>query len=145
MPRALTIGNGSMLINFDEHYRIRDLFYPNVGADNHLSARPSRIGVWVADQFSWLGDSDWQITPGYQDYSLVSCAKAVHPYLNIAIQFTDCLDFVRDLLLRKLEVTNTADTPREVRIYFHYEWELWGSRHWRHGVLSSTYTVAHCL
>lgn len=126
MPRALTIGNGSMLINFDEHYRIRDLFYPNVGADNHLSARPSRIGVWVADQFSWLGDADWQITPGYQDYSLVSCAKAVHPYLNIAIQFTDCLDFVRDLLLRKLEVTNAADHAREVRIYFHYEWELWG-------------------
>ncbi len=127
MPRTLTIGNGRMLINFDEHYRIRDLYYPNVGADNHLSARPSRVGVWAADQFSWLGDSEWEVTPGYQEYSLVTRAQAVHPYLNIDIQFTDCLDFVRDLLLRKLVVKNTADHAREIRIYFHYEWELWGA------------------
>jgi GH15 family glucan-1,4-alpha-glucosidase len=126
VPRALTIGNGRMLINFDEHYRIRDLYYPNVGADNHLSARPSRVGIWVDDQFSWLGDADWEIFPAYQDYSLVTRTKATHPHLGIEIQFTDCLDFVRDLLIRKLHVTNTAAVTREIRIYFHYEWDLWG-------------------
>ncbi len=138
MPRALTIGNGSMLVNFDERYRIRDLYYPNVGADNHLAARPSRVGVWVDDQFSWFGDSGWEITPGYQAYSLVAQAKAVHPHLGIEIAFTDCLDFVRNFLLRQLRVTNTAsattstsatksaDPAREIRLYFQYEWELWG-------------------
>ena len=88
---------------------------------------PSRVGVWVADQFAWLGDTEWEVTPGYQDFSLVTRAQAAHPYLNIDIQFTDCLDFVRDLLLRKLVVKNTADHAREIRIYFHYEWELWGA------------------
>ena len=126
MPRALTIGNGSMLINFDEHYRIRDLYFPNVGADNHLSARPSRVGVWVADQFSWLGDTGWELTPAFQECSLVTRARAFHPQLNVEIQFTDCLDFVRNLLIRKLHVENTGDIAREIRLYFHYEWELWG-------------------
>ena len=126
MPRALTIGNGSMLINFDEHYRIRDLYFPNVGADNHLSARPSRIGVWIADQFSWLGDPNWELTPAFQDCSLVTRARAFHPQLNVEIQFTDCLDFVRNMLIRKLHVKNTGDVAREIRLYFHYEWELWG-------------------
>lgn len=126
MPRALTIGNGSMLINFDEHYRIRDLYFPNVGADNHLSTRPSRVGVWVADQFSWLGDSGWELTPAFQDCSLVTRARAFNPQLNVEIHFTDCLDFVRNLLIRKLHVKNTGDQEREIRLYFHYEWELWG-------------------
>ncbi len=126
MPRALTIGNGSMLVNFDEHYRIRDLYFPNVGADNHLSARPSRVGVWVADQFSWLGDTGWELAPAFQECSLVTRARAFHPQLNVEIQFTDCLDFVRNLLIRKLHVNNTGDIAREIRLYFHYEWELWG-------------------
>lgn len=126
MPRALTIGNGSMLVNFDEHYRIRDLYFPNVGADNHLSARPSRVGVWVADQFSWLGDTGWELAPAFQECSLVTRARAFHPQLNVEIQFTDCLDFVRNLLIRKLHVKNTGDIAREIRLYFHYEWELWG-------------------
>ncbi len=35
MPRDIPIGNGSLLVNFDQHYQLRDLYWPHVGQENH--------------------------------------------------------------------------------------------------------------
>ena len=49
VPRHLTIGNGSMLVNFDARLNMRDLYYPYVGLWNHIRATgmPSACG-WTA-------------------------------------------------------------------------------------------------
>ena len=39
MPRDLPIGNGSLMINFDHEYNIRDVYYPHVGQDNQTVDR----------------------------------------------------------------------------------------------------------
>jgi hypothetical protein len=31
MPRDLPVGNGNLLVAFDDHYQIRDLYWPHVG------------------------------------------------------------------------------------------------------------------
>ena len=49
MPRHLTTGNGDLLINFDAQYRLRDLYYPHVGGENHLVGHFSRLGVWIGN------------------------------------------------------------------------------------------------
>ena len=48
MPRDLPIGNGTLLVNFDDQYHLRDLYYPYVGSENHTLGYPCRFGVWVA-------------------------------------------------------------------------------------------------
>ena len=44
MPRDLPIGNGHFLINFDADHRIRDIYYPYVGKENHAGGFPFRFG-----------------------------------------------------------------------------------------------------
>lgn len=34
MPRNIPVGNGDMLVAFDDLYRIRDLYWPHVGQPN---------------------------------------------------------------------------------------------------------------
>jgi len=31
LPRALVLGNGRLLVNFDDKLNMRDLYYPRVG------------------------------------------------------------------------------------------------------------------
>ena len=38
MPRDLPIGNGTMLVAFDSHYRLSDFYYPRVGMENQVGA-----------------------------------------------------------------------------------------------------------
>ena len=46
MPRDIPVGNGQMLVTFDQHYQIRDIYYPHVGQENHTGGSPCRFGVW---------------------------------------------------------------------------------------------------
>jgi hypothetical protein len=35
MPLDLPLGNGNLLVAFDDSYQIRDLYWPHVGQENH--------------------------------------------------------------------------------------------------------------
>jgi GH15 family glucan-1,4-alpha-glucosidase len=37
MPRDLPLSNGSLLVAFDLEYRIRDVYSPHVGMENHAA------------------------------------------------------------------------------------------------------------
>ena len=54
MPRDIPVGNGSLLVNFDQTYQLRDLYWPHVGQENHSPGHPFRFGVWVDGQFRWI-------------------------------------------------------------------------------------------
>jgi hypothetical protein len=67
MPRDLPIGNGHLLINFDADFRIRDIYYPFVGKENHAGGHPFRFGVMVDKDFRWVGRAEgWQIELAYE-------------------------------------------------------------------------------
>ena len=72
MPRDLAISNGRLLVMFDREYRIRDLYFPHVGKENHGNGHPFRFGVWVDDQFSWMGAAEWTPVMRYADSSMVT-------------------------------------------------------------------------
>jgi len=63
MPRDIPVSNGKLLVCFDSAYRIRDLYFPHVGQENHLSGNESLFGIWVNEQFSWIHD-DWKKNSG---------------------------------------------------------------------------------
>jgi GH15 family glucan-1,4-alpha-glucosidase len=37
MPRDIPVGNGRLLVCFDQNYCIRDLYFPHVGQENHVN------------------------------------------------------------------------------------------------------------
>ena len=63
MPRDLPIGNGHLLFNFDSEYRIRDVYYPFVGKENHAGGHVFRFGVMCNQKFRWVGKKEgWDIS-----------------------------------------------------------------------------------
>src|SRR5579884_4264901 len=60
MPRDLPVGNGSLLLNFDKSYNLRDIYWPHVGQELQTAGDISHTGVWVEGQFAWLDAPEWQ-------------------------------------------------------------------------------------
>ena len=77
MPRETIIGNGRLAIAFDGESRIRDLYYPQIGLENHVGGHIFRNGVWVDGKFSWV-DNSWDIKMEYMPETLVSRTRASH-------------------------------------------------------------------
>ncbi|HVB63788.1 MAG TPA: glycoside hydrolase family 15 protein [Nitrolancea sp.] len=126
MPRDLPIGNGSLLIAFDQSYQIRDLYWPHVGLENHALGHLSRLGVWVDGQFRWLSDPGWEFDLYYQQETLVTQVRLAHPDLALTLEFADAVDFHENLLIRRCTVTNQLSRDREVRLFFHHDLHIMG-------------------
>ena len=125
MPRDLPLANGHLLVNFDANYDLRDIYWPHVGERNQTQGHVSRTGVWVDGAFAWLSDPAWQRARHYEADTLVTSVTLTHPSLQITLEFSDTVDFDRDLFMRKVRATNGADHQREVRLFFHHDWHLW--------------------
>ncbi len=125
MPRDLPLGNGSLLINFDKGYNVRDIYWPYVGQELHTDGDISHTGVWVSGQFAWLDAAEWQRELRYDQETLVTHVTLTHPGLQLQLLFNDTVDFYRAIFLRHVTVINQADRTREVRLFFHYDWHIW--------------------
>ena len=126
MPSDLSLGNGNLLINFDQDYNLKDIYYPYVGKANQSRHRISRTGIMVDGQFSWLSDPDWSKDMDYVHDSLTTNVRATNGPLELQLTFNDTVDFHRDILLRRVEVLNLSQRPRNVRLFFHYDFLFWG-------------------
>ena len=124
MPRDLPLGNGSLLLNFDKSYNLRDIYWPHVGQELHTAGDISHTGVWVEGQFAWLDAPEWQREMLYAEETLVTHVTLSHAGLQLRLVFHDCVDFARPIFLRQIEVSNQADHPREIRLFFHYDWHI---------------------
>jgi hypothetical protein len=71
MPRDIPVGNGRLLVCFDQNYCIRDLYYPHVGQENHVGGHLFRLGFWVDQQFSW-GGPEWKRDLRYLPNTLIT-------------------------------------------------------------------------
>lgn len=127
MPRDLPVGNGSLLVNVDHTGQIRDIFWPYVGQENHTNGRVCRLGVWVDNRFSWLGDNGWQRTLRYGKDSLVTDSVLENTALKIRLLLRDGVDFHENLFIRQVTVENNDSREREVRLFFCYDLSLSGT------------------
>ena len=66
MPRDLVIGNGSLQVMFDAAYRLRDVYFPNLGKENHTVGHPCRFGVFADGRLSWTDSPEWERRLGYE-------------------------------------------------------------------------------
>lgn len=127
MPRDLPIGNGSLLINFDQDYNIRDVYYPHVGQDNQTVGDVSFFGVWCDEAFAWIGNPSWRKTLEYEPDTLVTRVVATSDALGLELVISDTVDFDRPLFIRRVELRNLKPARRKVRLYLHFDPHLWGN------------------
>ena len=128
MPRDIPVGNGSLLVNYDQTYQLRDLYWPHVGQENHTDGHPFRFGVWVDGQFRWLDDAGWQRDLRYAPETLLSHVTLRHPPLGLRLICHDLVDFHEDLYLRQVIVHNETGSMRQVRLFFNHDLHIGGYR-----------------
>jgi len=130
MSRSLVLGNGSMLVCYDHDARIRDVYYPYVGLENHIaSMNANEVGVWVDGVFSWISADTWELHIDYNQDTLVSNIEALQRELGIRIVFEDFVYNEENVLLRQVHVENRVNQPRTIRLFFNQQFTLGGTSH----------------
>src|SRR5207302_3399039 len=127
MPRALTLGNGDLLINFDARYNLVDIYWPYVGRENQTDGHICRMGVWADGRFAWIEDESWQRSIAYRRDTLVSHVELANQTLGLRLRCSDGVDFHDPLLIREVEIEDLSGRPREVRIFWHHDLRLFGN------------------
>lgn len=128
MPKNIILGNGSTLVGIDKNAELRDLYYPFVGLENHVGGRfRHRVGVYVDGLLSWIGDGQWDIITLTGDETMSGESKATNAEIGIEIGFQDVLYNEKNIFFREVVVKNLWDKKREIKLYFHHEFEIYES------------------
>lgn len=127
MPRNIPVGNGEMLVTFDDLYRIRDIYYPRVGMPNHTDGHVQRFGIWADGRFAWIEDGGWKRELRYKPDTMVSEVTLRHEELGIELLCNDAVDYHSPVYFRRIVVTDLTGRPRDVRVFFHHDISVNGS------------------
>jgi len=123
--RDIPVGNGTMLVCFDNQYHIRDLYFPHVGQENHTGGSLSRFGVWADGQFSWVSSDQWSRSFKYLHETLVTDVVLANNSLGIEITCNDTVASHENIFLRHIRVPNLWETSRFVKVFLHHDLRIY--------------------
>jgi oligosaccharide amylase len=126
--RDIPVGNGSLLVTFDELYRIRDIYFPHVGKENHTDGYPFRLGVGAGADFFWVDDAAWQRELRYLPETLVTEVKLKNETLGLEIVSNDTVISHRNIFLRRMRVKDLSGSAREVSIFLHQDFRIFENK-----------------
>ncbi|PIP67811.1 MAG: glycoside hydrolase family 15 [Candidatus Omnitrophica bacterium CG22_combo_CG10-13_8_21_14_all_43_16] len=126
MPRDIPVGNGNMLIAFDNNYILREFYFPRVGQENHTKGEPFRFGVWVNGKFKWISEG-WEKSLDYLDDTLVTNVTLINNELKVKITAHDLVDFHENIYVKKLTVENLSSELQEVRLFLCHDFHIYGN------------------
>jgi GH15 family glucan-1,4-alpha-glucosidase len=120
------VGNGVVLVNFDEQYYLRDIYFPHVGKENHTVGHLCRFGIFIDGQFSWVGD-DWERELKYIPETLVTDVTLTNNRLGIKLVIHDAVDFYLWVFLKEVIVYDLSGRDRQVKLFFAYDFHISGN------------------
>ncbi len=123
--RDIPVGNGSLLVTFDDKYQIRDVYYPHIGQENHTEGYPFRFGVWLDGLFSWTFSDIWRRELRYLPETLVTDVKLTCDSLGLQIVCSDTVASHENIFLRRVSVSNLRDEAREARVFLHQDFRIY--------------------
>ena len=126
--RDIPVGNGRLLVNFDDKYQIRDIYFPHVGQENHSEGFPFRFGLWVDGEFSWISSDDWEKKLCYLPQTLVTDVTLSNEKLGIKIVSNDTVASHDNIFLRKVRVRNLRDASRQIRVFLHHDFRIYENK-----------------
>jgi len=132
MARALTLGNGSILVGIDHEGQVRDFYYPYVGLENHIGGNfVHRVGVYAsnpasggAGKLAWLSDPSWTVSVGSREESLSSVITAENRDLGVSLVASDVVYNEKNIFFRKITVKNLQGVNRSLKIFFSHQFEI---------------------
>lgn len=132
MSRAVTIGNGSLLVGLDYRGQVRDLYFPHVGEANHVSGASGnfvhRIGVFTDGVLSWLDSEDWTVTIGASEQTSIGTMTATNEKLQVVLESEDAVHNEENVFLRNFRITNTGSEKREIKLFLSQQFRISESR-----------------
>lgn len=126
--RDIPVGNGNLLVNFDDKYQIRDIYFPHVGQENHTEGFPFRFGVWVDGAFSWVFADEWTRSLRYLSETLVTDVTLRNESLALEMVCSDTVASHENIFLRRIRLANLAEKKREVRIFLHHDFRIYENK-----------------
>lgn len=126
--RDLPVGNSRLLVNFDDKYQIRDIYFPHVGQENHTEGHPFRFGVWADGEFSWLFSDEWTRSLRYLPETLVTDVVLRNADLGIEINCSDTVASHDDIFLRRVRVKDLRGSQREARVFLHHDFRIYENK-----------------
>ncbi|BBL47532.1 glycoside hydrolase family 15 protein [Metallosphaera sedula] len=122
--RLASIGNGKMLVNFDDHGRIIDLYYPYIGMENQTSGIPIRVALW--DGKNVYLDESWKTEVSYEDgTNLVEVKWTLdNPGLEItSYNFVDVNEAVMNSIIKVL----SRDVEGKLKLFFVHDLNIYSN------------------
>lgn len=123
--RDLPVGNGSLLVNFDENYQIRDIYFPHVGQENHTEGFPCRFGVWADGDFSWVSSDEWTRELTYLPETLVTQVSLNNQQLGVEMVCNDTVASHDNTFLRRVRLRNLRVSAAEFRVFLHHDLRIY--------------------
>ncbi|MFZ5813968.1 MAG: glycoside hydrolase family 15 protein [Bacillota bacterium] len=124
MARPLVIGNGRLLICFDQDLTMRDLYYPHVGQLNHIVGKRNQLGLWVDGKFAWLGDEGWVRDLRYKPGTLVTDSTLSHRQLGIEITVESAVHQREPIFVQRLQISNRLARGRDLRLFATFDVDI---------------------
>lgn len=124
MIRAVSLGNGSILVNLDEVGRIIDFYYPYVGMENQTAGNPVRIVIW---DNGISVDEEWSTTIEYiNSYPIAEIKHDVSKF-NLFIDRYDFVDIYEPIYSSILKLFNKEDKVRKIKIIYVNDFNLYSN------------------
>ncbi|MEM3970987.1 MAG: glycoside hydrolase family 15 protein [Saccharolobus sp.] len=123
--RVSSIGNGKMLINFDEKGRIIDIYYPYVGLENQTGGEPIRIAIW--DGKNLFLDDMWRTEISYLDNSNIVEIRSEIPNTNISVTSYNFLDNDEPIYYSIIKVVNNNNIQKNLKLFFIHNINLYSN------------------
>ncbi|MEK7610498.1 MAG: glycoside hydrolase family 15 protein [Patescibacteria group bacterium] len=128
MAKAITLGNGSIMVNLDQALQVRDFYFPQVGLENHVGGHYAhRLGVWLDGRLSWTSDPGWLIDLSAETDTLASRWQAVNTSLGLTLSGGELVYNEKNIFLRRVTVRNDFSERRTVKFFFSHQFELYES------------------
>jgi oligosaccharide amylase len=134
MPRDIPIGNGNLLITFDDRYQVRDFYFPHVGQENHAGNQPCHFGIYVDNphgsggRLAWTTDPGFHIRQRYIKDTLTTSVALDHKSLNVSLYCNDVVDFHRSVCVRRIKIKNHNNEQRRIKVIHHQDFNMYGSK-----------------
>jgi GH15 family glucan-1,4-alpha-glucosidase len=117
------LGNGLLLLNYDAHANLTDLYYPYVGHPNHVGGQRCGVGVVRDGRFRWL-DASWRPEGGYLPGGLVARNRYHHPEGGLTLTLHQSVHPSQPALLVGVSAENHTGQPVRVEICFYHNFRL---------------------
>ncbi len=128
MARSLLLSNGYLSVALDDNGFVRDIYYPHVGLENHVSGNKHRIGIRVDGYFSWLDDPEWRVSVRYQSGTMIGEFTFSHERLGLEIITEDLVYNELPIFLRHFVIQNKGQAHKEIHLFFGQEFAIGETR-----------------